>query len=104
MTGAETTFRKSLLAEISTLAGADELDDLHVQMGCIEEKKDVLGELLDYYTDELLRYKPFADEFNSVEIERISDFLKGVREAFKGTESWAGIKERATALYRFLEA
>jgi len=103
MTSEKTTFRKTLMEEISALVGSRELDERYVQMKHIEEKRDVLGELLDYYTHELLEYRPFADEFSSAEVEKIDGFLKSVKDAFESKRTWTDVSTQAAKLLKCLE-
>ncbi|MDP9176009.1 MAG: hypothetical protein M3O30_19405 [Planctomycetota bacterium] len=98
----QTTFRKTLVNELTALAGAHELDQHFVQMKYIEEKRDVLGEFLDYYTDDVLDYKPFADEFNQVEIEKLRRFISFLHDVRQGTRTWPDARTEAASLLEHL--
>ena len=53
----KTTFRRTLIDELDGLANSREVDERLVQIEYIEEKNEVIGEFLDYYTDDLIQYK-----------------------------------------------
>ena len=97
------TFRRTLAAQLAAIAGARELDGRFVQMGHTEGKVDVVGELLDYYTQDILRYKPFADEFGLQELELLLDFILFLRnDTSRGVETWAEVRLRAVKLLGYL--
>jgi hypothetical protein len=94
----ETTFRKTLTDELIALTNSKELDERLIQMQCVEDKQDILGEFLDYYTDDLLKYKPFTDEFGSNEIEEFRSFLDLLRIAMHEKAPWLKVRTQAESL------
>ena len=96
--GAETGFRKALIDAIGALANSRELDDRLVRVKYVEDKTDLLGEILDYYTDDLLQYEAFAEEFCSGEISELRDFLCFITEALRGSTAWSEVQTRSANL------
>jgi hypothetical protein len=66
-------------------------------MQYVEEKRDVLGELLDYYTKDLLKYKPFVDEFDPAEIEELARFIDLTRSGMQVKVDWSKVQSHAKA-------
>jgi len=99
----KTTFRETLIRELGELARSREIDDRFVvRIVYVEEKIDVLGEFSDYYVDELLMYKPFADEFEPGEIAAIRRFMEVVRAGFGSNVPWTKVRNSAEDLLRRL--
>jgi hypothetical protein len=94
----ETTFRETLVRQLMALAASRELDQDTIHMGHIEAKQDVIGEFLDYYTDDLMRYGPFAAEFGSDELSHLRQFVLFLGSAAKEKTGWAETRFRASAL------
>ena len=94
----KTSFRKTLLEELTIIADSHELDERFVQMKYVEEKEDVLGEFIDYYSDSLLRYKTFTDEFTPTEIKELHIFLNFLRISAKGKGTWPEVRIQAGML------
>ncbi len=98
-----TTFRKLLTSQLRLIVNAQELDAKFVQMEYVEKKSDVLGGLLDYYTDELLDFAPFAKEFEPEEIAAMRDFMTFLgADGWPGTTTWPEIQARAARLHGVL--
>jgi hypothetical protein len=95
-------FRNALVEQLAAIADSQEKGERLAGMEYVEEKQDVLSELLDYYTDELIKYKPFAEEFNSVEIEELRRVLDFLRIASEGKATWSQVKFQATNLWKCL--
>ena len=98
----ETTFRTTLISQLTSLVTSQELDKRFVRAIYIEDKQDVLGEFLDYYTDELLAYERFEEHFTPQEIDAIRDFMLCVRSAMREVLGWREIVTQATSLLAML--
>jgi hypothetical protein len=101
---AENTFRQTLIGELAELANSRELDKDLVQMRHVEDKRDILGEWLDYYTQDLLAFRPFTAEFALTEIEAPREFLTFVDSAFEGRATWSDLRTRSANLLALLQA
>ena len=98
-----TTFRKQLATELAAVVGARELDEHFVQMEYVEDKADVLGEIIDYYTDDLLRHQPFMDEFGPPELAALRNFILFLKnDGSRGAKTWPEVHLRAAELLKFL--
>lgn len=93
-----TAFRVDLICQLTAIGNSQELDEDTVQMEHAEKKEDVLGELLDYYTDDLIRYQPFAKEFSPSELREIRDFFKAVNAGFQAKDRWSIVQGGANHL------
>src|ERR1700749_3521956 len=95
----ETTFKKTLINELRKIVESQDQGEDFVQTQYVETKAEVIRELLDYYTERLLMYPPFAAEFKSDEISSLSDFLQFLRnDVTKGRTTWPEIQKRALIL------
>ena len=93
-----TTFRRTLVGQLKSLANSRELDEHLVQMDYVEDKQDVLGEFLDYYTDSLLSYDAFAKEVTAPEIEEVRKFICSLDGATQDKRRWEDIRAEAARL------
>jgi len=92
----QTTFRKELINYLEAIAGSSEIDAEYVRVEFVEAKGDRLGELVDYYTDDLLRYAPFCDEFTADEIAGLSRLIAFFEEWFDSRGSWDQVRTRVS--------
>lgn len=99
-----TTFRKTLMGQLAALVDTRELEDRLVQTRYVEEKDDLLGEFLDYYTDELLKYDSFASEFDPSEIDHLRRFLNYIQVGAHGPSAWSEVQVQAASLLKCLHA
>lgn len=83
-----TTFRAELVRQLELLVKPQEAGELLVGLPYVETKLDVLGEFLDYYTDDLLKYQPFAEEFLPFEIEGLRSLLDVFHAAMQKEIAW----------------
>ena len=95
---AETTFRELLKRQLAEVCNSTDIGGDFVQMEHVEEKRDVLGEFIDYYRDECLDGQPFANEFSSDEIGFIRSFINYLNAEFEKSVNWSEVHERAGTL------
>ncbi|CAN5627821.1 hypothetical protein BH11PLA2_BH11PLA2_12820 [soil metagenome] len=91
----ETTFRKTLIDQLTAVANSREIDKHLLQMQYVEDKMGILSEFLDYYTDELLKYQQFANEFELNEINELRKFLDLLRVDARERIVWPEVQTRA---------
>ena len=99
-----TTHRKKLITELAAIVAAREIDDRFVQMKYVEEKDDVLGELVDYYTADLLRASRFASEFSDSEVSAIADLALFIDRNLDKATVWSEARTRAARLLETLRS
>jgi hypothetical protein len=98
-----TTFRITLVGELTSLVNSHELGERSVQMDYVEDKKDVLSEFLDYYTDSLFEYEAFSREFTVLEIEELRKFIRHLRDAIGGKITWGEIRSETSSVLSHLK-
>jgi hypothetical protein len=101
--GTETTFRDTLICELESLVNSRELDEQTVQLTYVENKWDLLGEFLDFYTDELLAFDPFTEEFTRPETRELEGLLRTFRESRQLNTRWSEICRQAADLVKQLQ-
>ena len=104
MDSTETTHRKKLITELATIVAARKIDERFIQMEYVEEKDEVLGELVDYYTADLLRDSRFASEFSDSEVGAIAQLARFIDGNFGKAAAWSEARTRAATLLETLRS
>ena len=108
----QTTFRKQLDGELHRIVDSVELDANCVQTvyydedqnrsEYVEDKLNLMGEFVDYYTEELFEFDPWRKEFSAEDIEHIREFVAFAHKAVRSDLNWPEFKTVAAKLRHHL--
>ncbi len=101
----QTTFRITLISDLTLIVNSVELDEEFVQMdGYAEDKFDVVCEYTDYYAYGLLEHEPFIKEFAPTQMEDLRNFIRYLKEVVQAKKvqakkiDWSGVRAEAANL------